>query len=119
MTRVRATEIAVKVGTVVAVLMFVAGVVRGEFSLIMVAVVVWLLGQADLAGTRILEARGEFDRRARELFGSSPTPAPATPLPADSAADLAARRFSGLAWDAERGIWVKWLNGVPVRDLPT
>jgi Zn-dependent protease len=119
MPRVRATEIAVKVGTVVAVLMLVAGLAIPQFSLIPLAIVVWLLGQAELAGVRVLEARAEFERRARELFGGGPSPAPATPLPVDAAADLAARRFSGLAWDAERRVWVQWLNGVPVRDLPT
>jgi Zn-dependent protease len=119
MTRVRATEVAVKVGTVVAALLLMAGIAWVEFTLILIAVVVWLLGQAELAGIRIMEARREFDRRAREMFGGSPEPAPAASLPADSAADLAGRRFSGLAWDAERRVWVQWLNGVPVRDLPT
>jgi Zn-dependent protease len=122
MTRLRATEVTMKVGTVVAAMLLVAGVALPEFTLIPLAIVVWLLGQAELAGTRVAEAHREFERRARELFGGSPTPAAApaaTPLPADAAADLAARRFSGLAWDAERRVWVQWLNGVPVRDLPT
>jgi Zn-dependent protease len=116
MTRLRATEIAVKVGTVVAALMLVAGIVPPtSFGLIAVAVVVWMLGQAELAHVRLMSMAKGFEARARELFGASP----ATPLPVDPAADLAARRFSGLAWDAERGVWVQWLNGVPVRDLPT
>jgi hypothetical protein len=52
-------------------------------------------------------------------YGAPPEPEPeATPLPADPAADLAARRFSGLAWDAKRSVWVQWVNGVPVRDVP-
>jgi Zn-dependent protease len=118
MTRLRATEIAVKVGTGVAVLMLVAGIVPPtSFGLIAVAVVVWMLGQAELAGVRMMAAAREFEARAREMFGG-PEPS-ATPLPVDPAADLAARRFSGLAWDADRHVWVQWLNGVPVRDLPT
>jgi hypothetical protein len=118
MTRLRATEVAATVGTVVAAIMLVAGIVRVEFSLIMVAGVVWMLGQAELAGVRMTEAARSFEARARELFGSADEPEPTgRELPADAAADLAARRFSGLAWDAARGVWVQWLNGVPVRDV--
>jgi Zn-dependent protease len=118
MRRLRATEIAVKVGTVVAALMLVAGFALPSIGLIAVAVVVWLLGQAELAGVRVMSMAKDFESRAREMLDDSPEPA-GTPLPANSAADLAARRFSGLAWDAARGVWVQWLNGVPVRDLPT
>jgi len=118
MTRLRATEIAARVGTVVAAIMLVAGIAREEFGLIAVAVVVWMLGQAELAGVRMTEAAREFESRARELFGAEPEPV-GRPLPLDTAADLAARRFSGLAWDADRRVWVQWLNGVPVRDVPT
>jgi Zn-dependent protease len=118
MTRLRATEVAVKVGTVVAALMLVAGFVSVNFGLIAVAVVVWMLGQAELAGVRMMSMAREFEERARELFGGAPDPA-GTPLPIDTATDLAARRFSGLAWDADRRVWVQWLNGVPVRDVPT
>lgn len=117
-TRLRATEIAVTVGTVVAAIMLVAGIAWVEFGLIAVAVVVWMLGQAELAGVRMTEAAREFEARARSLFGE-PEPEPARPLPLDAAADLAARRFSGLAWDADRRVWVQWLNGVPVRDVAT
>lgn len=115
MTRLRATEAAVKVGTVVAVLLLVAGFALPSINLIFVAVVVWFLGQAELGGVRVAEARKEMERRARALFGE-PEPVPAS---ADVAADLAARRFSGLAWDDRRRVWVQWLNGVPIRDLPT
>jgi Zn-dependent protease len=119
MTRVRATEVAVKVGAVFAALLLIVGVVSQTFSLIFIAVVVWMLGQAELAGVRVAETRKEWERRAREWFGGAPAPAPTpTPLPADPSADLAARRFSGLAWDAKRRVWVQWFNGVPVRDVP-
>ena len=120
-TRLRATEIAVKVGTAVAVGLLMLGVLRGPFSLVVVAVVVWALGQAELGGMRFAAARREFERRAREMFEGAPAPATPgpLPLPADAAADLAARRFSGLAWNADRRVWVQWVNGVPVRDLPT
>ena len=121
MPRLRATEIAVKVGTVVAAGLLVTGIYLLQPVLMAVAVVVWLLSQAELAVVRLTAARREFESRAREMFGDLPGPAEAeaTPLPVDAAADLAARRFSGLAWDADRGVWVQWLNGVRVRDLPT
>lgn len=121
MTRLRATEVAVQVGTLVAAVLLVAGIVRVDFMLIAVAAVVWLLGQAELGGIRLMEARKEWGRRAREWFGTGePAPAEHSPgaLPATAAADLAARRFSGLAWDADRRVWVQWLNGVPVREVP-
>jgi Zn-dependent protease len=113
MTRLRATEMAVRVGTVVAALMLVAGLALPQFGLIAVAVVVWLLGQAELAAVRVMAAKRELEERARELFGGSP----AAPLPVDAAADLASRRFSGVAWDAGRGVWVQWVDGIPVRDV--
>jgi Zn-dependent protease len=120
LSRLRATEVAVRVGAVVAVAMFAAGVVFGKFALLAIGVVMLLLGQAELAGVRITEAAREFEARARGMFGGAADPEPeATPLPVDAAADLAARRFSGLAWDEKRRVWVQWLNGVPVRDLPT
>jgi Zn-dependent protease len=114
MTRLRATESAVVVGTVVAAGLLVVGIVSMTFTLVAIAAVVWLLGQAELASIRIVEARRDYERRARELFGEPEE----EPVPRDAAADLAARRFSGLAWDERRRIWVQWVNGVPVRDLP-
>lgn len=130
MTRLRATQIAVKVGTVVAIGLVIAGIApmflpglgaSPSFNLIFVAIVVWLLGQAELGAIRIAEARKEYERRAGRLFEGPEVEADAVPASptADTAADLAARRFSGLAWDAERRVWVQWINGVPVRDIPT
>jgi Zn-dependent protease len=113
MTRLRATEVAVRVGTLMAVAFLVAGVVFGAFSLILVAVVVWMLGQGELAAIRVTERRRDFERRARELFGRR-----APDDSSDTDADLAARRFTGLAWDDERGVWVQWDRGVPVREIP-
>jgi Zn-dependent protease len=111
MDRGRATEIAVKVGTVVAALMLVAGVVRGDFALVAIAVVVWILSQAELARVRIRGALG-----ARWVPVDPPE---SRSLPLDPDADLAARRFSGLAWDGKRRVWVQWAHGVPMRDLPS
>lgn len=113
MPRVRATEVAVTVGTVMAVLFFVAGLALPKIGLILVAVVVWMLGQAELAGVRAEAARRRAERRARAFFGEV-----AEPTPPDADDDLAARRFTGLAWNAAYGVWVQWVDGVPVRALP-
>ena len=113
LTRLRATAVAVKVSTVMALLFLIAGVALVKFGLIAIAVVVWLLSQAELARLRVAAMRDELERRARTFFDG-----PQTELPLDATADLAARRFTGLAWDAARGVWVRWTNGVPVGELP-
>lgn len=118
MTRIRATEIAVKVGTVVAVGLLLAGLAWETFGLIAIAIVVWLLGQAELGAIRFAEARGRFEHHARELFGDSAEVAEEGAAPDNAEGDLAARRFSGLAWDEQRRVWVQWVNGVPVREIP-
>ncbi|MBM3983144.1 MAG: site-2 protease family protein [Planctomycetes bacterium] len=109
-TRLRATELAVYVGTVVAVGMFVTGAALGELGLMLVAAFVWFVGQAELANVRMVT-------EARRLYGPPPPLIPSPP-PLDPEAELAARRFSGLAWDPTRRVWVQWVNGVPVRDIP-
>lgn len=117
MTRLRATEIAAKVSTVLAVGFLLMGLYLPSISLMVVAVVVWLLGQAELAAMRMHEASKDFERRMGGYFAPVPDP---EPRPAASVAeDLAARRFSGLAWNPERRVWVQWQNGVPVREIPT
>lgn len=113
MPRVRATEVAVTVGTGMAVLFLVAGLALPKIGLILVAVVVWLLGQAELANVRAEAERRRAERRARAYFGEV-----TDPTPPDAGDDLAARRFTGLAWNAAYGVWVQWVDGVPVRALP-
>lgn len=108
MGRLRATEAAVAVSTVLAGVFLVAGVVFAKFGLIAVAVVVWMLGQAELAHVRAADRR-----RVRGCF----TLEPEEPQP-DADADLAARGFTGLAWNAAHRVWVQWVDGVPVRVLP-
>ncbi len=114
MTRLRATEVAVTVGTVVAVLFFVGGFMIPQFSLMAISVVVWLMGQSELASLRVRAARRDMERRARAFFGE---PEPVPEYPRDANVDLAARRFTGIAWDAVHGVWIQWVDGVPVRVL--
>lgn len=116
MPRLQATAAAVRVGTVVAIALGVAGLYFQRVDLVAVAVVVYLLGQAELAMTRMREAGREFRERAEELFRPRDDyeddyePHPSAP-PAPG--------FSGLAWDASRRVWVEWKNGVAVGSLPS
>ncbi|HEY1192314.1 MAG TPA: site-2 protease family protein [Gemmata sp.] len=112
MPRVRATEVAVTVGTVMAVLFFAAGIISANLSLLAVAVVVWMLGQAELSNVRAERERRRAERQARAFFAAEPE------QPRDIDSDLAARRFTGLAWNTTHRVWVQWLNGVPVGALP-
>jgi Zn-dependent protease len=103
MPRVRATAAAVGVGSVVAAGFLVLGLATGHFGLIAVAVVVFLLGQAELAQVRAQAAVREWDRRVTEWFGK---PAGAPPV---------ARGYTGMVWDEARGVWVQYDNGNVVR----
>lgn len=106
--RVSATQTALVVSGVLAVLFFLAGWELSSVSLMILAPVVFLLGRAELAAVRAEAARRERARRTapfapfvQTLFG---------PLPADV--------FSGWRWDPVRRVWSEWVNGVRVRDVP-
>jgi len=113
MTRLRATEIAVGVGTVVAGVFLVIGLLDKRLGLMVLAVAVYLLGQAELAMVRVREAGRGLRERMEEYFAppeDEPDPAPGGP-PSPG--------FSGLAWDATRRVWVEWRNGVAVGAIPS
>jgi Zn-dependent protease len=103
MPRVRATAVAVGVGSVVAAGFLFFGLLTGHLGLAAVAVMVFLLGQAELAQVRAQAARREWDRRIGEWFGPS---AGAPPV---------ARGHTGMVWDEPRGVWVQYENGSVVR----
>ena len=102
MPRARATAAAVGVGSVVAAGFLVLGLAGGHFGLVAVAVVVFLLGQAELAQVRAQAASREWNRRVNEWFG----PVAAAPP---------VRGYSGMVWDESRGVWVQYENGNVVR----
>ncbi|WP_439629817.1 site-2 protease family protein [Gemmata sp.] len=103
MSRVRATEIAVGVGSVVAGVFILLGLLNGHFGLIAVAVMVWLLGQGELAAVRMRARAREVQERVADWFEGPPTGG--TP----------ARDFTGLAWDDARRVWVQYDRGRAVR----
>ncbi|MBA4066327.1 MAG: peptidase M50 [Isosphaera sp.] len=89
LTRVRATEVAAGVGAVAAGVFLVAGLVLPHFGLVLLAAVVWLLGQAELAGVRARAAAAEWE----------------------AAAPPAADGYTGLVWDETRRVWVQYRDG--------
>jgi Zn-dependent protease len=115
MTRLRATTVAVGVGTVVAVGIGIYGLLDEpmNINLVVLAVAVYLLGQAELGMVRLRETGRAIRERAEAYFyppEDYSTPSPHGP-PSPG--------FSGLAWDATRGVWVEWKNGVAVGAIPS
>ena len=104
LNRVRATEIATGVGTVVAGAFLVAGLYLPQYSLVLLAGVVWLLGQAELAGVRAQAAA----REARDRFTSWFEPEPGSSGPTGNA-------FTGLVWDETHRVWIQYQDGRIVR----
>jgi Zn-dependent protease len=116
LNKVRATEVATRVGTVVAIGLGLYGLFVGQFFMVFLAITVFMLGQAELAMVRMRE-RGRW---ARERLDEHFRPADDLyeEVPATSGDRPPSPRFSGLAWDAATGGWVEWRNGVPVKPLP-
>jgi Zn-dependent protease len=113
MTRLRATTYAVNVGTLVAIGMGFYGLLTMNLNWVAVAVVVYLLGKAELGMMRIRESGRWMRERIDESFAS------AGEEPVDARPDAPpSPGFSGLAWDATRRVWVEWKNGVPVGAIP-
>jgi hypothetical protein len=132
----RGTEIAVRVGVVVAFLVafgmmaysvYESHAMTGRLSFpnpmpLVIAGVVAMVGPMEL---RALRYREQQKREAQQLrsYLVSTEPLPYKPLPypdeeeTNSAAPPPAPRpeiqpgFSGYTWDGEFGVWVKWQNG--------
>lgn len=97
LSRLDATRAAVGVGAVMAVGFGLLGWYLANVGLMLVAAVVYLLGQAELNAIRQQEYRREVRRRRAEAFAD----------------DL----FSGWKWDPDRRVWTQWVDGVPVREV--
>ncbi|MFO0823494.1 MAG: site-2 protease family protein [Gemmataceae bacterium] len=106
LSRLRATEIAATVGSVVAGGLILAGLLLPHFGLILVAVMVWLLGQAELAGVRMHAGMREARARIEDLFERPREPE--SPV---------SRGFTGIVWDEPRRVWVQYADGRVVRVL--
>jgi Zn-dependent protease len=112
--RVNATSIAVTVGSIIATLFFLYGFFVGNLTLIFIGGVVFLLGQAELAGVRMQE---EQKRRA----AARPPIIPVSLFWPDSDGDgvrptiKIVSRPDGWEWDPKQRIWTEWRGGIPVR----
>ncbi len=104
-SRLDATRAAVGVGSVLAIGGGVYGLLTGQFMLVFVAVMVFLLGHAELAAVRAEATR----RRWRELDDGDNGVRVLDVRPHGS--------FSGWVWDARRRAWVEWRNGEAIREV--
>jgi Zn-dependent protease len=93
---VRATDIAGRVGLIVAMLLAVLGVLVGNPWLVLVSLFVAFVGQQERLMVRYQEAqrRAATDYRQPVVTGSP--------------------GFSGFLWDARYRVWVRWVDGRPV-----
>jgi Zn-dependent protease len=103
MPRLSATRVAATVGAVLAAGFFLVGLVTLHLGLLILAPIVFLLGQAELAAVRAQEARREWARRVRVFF---------PPFEARTA-----DTFTGWTWDPARRVWTEWHNGAAVREV--
>jgi Zn-dependent protease len=109
--RLRATEVAVGVGLVLAVLIGIAGPLMGNPMTVVLAVFVVFAGQMELAAIRWREGRRPA---ARPALQGVPSGGPLTIRSEGPAPTALNANFSGLTWHAESGVWVQWRNGLPV-----
>lgn len=113
--RLTATKIAATVGAMAAFGIGLYGVYTASLSLMVLAGVVFLLGQAELAGT---QARANWRAHTRQRVYA--TPHDHTVPPHDPFADpqvRVVRRPDGWEWDPVSRIWTEWRGGLPIRKL--
>jgi Zn-dependent protease len=99
----RATEVAVGIGAVMAVLIGISTVWTGNPMLILLAAFVFFAGQQELLAVRAREA----NRRLREATPASEEVIDV--LPAEPAETPS--RFSGIVWDGRTRRWIIWEDG--------
>jgi Zn-dependent protease len=114
MPRLRATELAVKVGMVFSVLFIFGGLfLLGSPMLSLVGLFVFLAGQQELAMVRYQA----YARYRQQGHSGGERQEPVTVLPVDHlepSAYPAQPDFSGFTWDRRAGVWIEWRNGRPV-----
>jgi len=115
--RLRATEIAARVATLIAILLGLQGLGLIHFlpfapsvMLVVLAVVVYMLGQGELATVRQQEAARNGSRWATNPIHEEGSP---------ENARYVGESFSGWTWDPVRRVWTEWRHGRPIRDVAT
>lgn len=106
--QLRATEIAIRVGLVVAFFIACLSVPLTSPMPIVLAVFVLFAGQMELMGLRQREAR----RRAAQF--AQPPDVQVEGIPPSQETPLTNEAFSGVAWDSRYRVWVQWHNGRPI-----
>jgi Zn-dependent protease len=106
MGRLDATRIAAALGLVLAGGLAVFAIFAWLPQLLFVAGFVAFAGQMELLAMKQLEAR----RQAR-MDAEIPDALPVEPDDRPLGADPHVGGFTGVAWDARRGTWVRWVNG--------
>jgi Zn-dependent protease len=117
MPRLDATRAAVVVGSIMAIGFGLVGLgllpnpLTGQpgtnLGLILIAGVIFLLGQAELTGVRAQEARRQW-RRRQESYAEAPY---------EVAEFATGDPFTGWRWDPVRRVWSEWRDGVKVREV--
>lgn len=105
--RLKATEVAAAIGAAMAVLFVAAGLWVGWYTLPILGLFIWFVGQQELAMVRALEYR----RQQAAWTG------PVIDVPVEVMAATAGSpggRFSGFVWDHDRQMWVEWQDGSPI-----
>ena len=100
LTRVRATEVAVRVGSLMAVAFVVLGLYAGHFGLVLLAFVVWMLGQGELAGVRA-QAAAQRCRAVRRVA----EPSRGTPPVGSGFTGLGGTRPAACGFSTRTGTW--------------
>jgi Zn-dependent protease len=113
MGRLRATEIAAKLGIAMAVVFFVLGLGILEWPpampmLVLVAIFIYFAGQQELAAVRHRETNRWTE--PLELH-------PAEPCQFSQQAGWAGPGFSGFTWDEKARLWIQWHNGRPIHTI--
>jgi Zn-dependent protease len=115
MGHLRATEMAARLGLLMAFLIASLSVILPVVfgwpvnpMLIIVAMFVLFAGQQELWFVRQLDARRRMDRLAHPIPQPALEPVSTEPQPRSDSP------FSGVAWDSRYRVWVKWHDGHPV-----
>jgi Zn-dependent protease len=114
MNRLSATKVAATVGAVIAAAFILVGLFpqyildtgTPHLGLVVLGVVVFLLGQAELAAVRVQEARRGWGRLWDPLGEEIAERPRAEPEP-----------FTGWRYDPARRVWTQWYHGEPIRDV--
>jgi Zn-dependent protease len=99
-----ATEVATKIGFVMAILFVWAGVATNNVMLILISIVIYILGQQELAVLRM--------RAAREQISAEGWPVRQGTV--DSSAAPPEKDYTGFTFDQRNRVWVLWRAGRPV-----